>query len=107
MAFPIVGVAVSAVGATLGAFLLQAAGSLAARVLVSLGIGIAAAKVGAIGFEQIKQYFDTAQNGFPPKILDIMAIWGISSALNIMIFAISFYFSMKTAHKALKFFSTK
>ena len=93
--------------ATLAAFLLQIVGSLAARVLLSLGIGIAAATVGNIGFKEIKAYFDNAQNGFPPEVLDIMALWGINTSLNIMLGAISFYFSMKTANKAIRFFSTK
>ena len=92
---------------TLAAFLLSIAGSIAARVLVSLGIGIVAAKGADLAFNSIENYFKNAQSAFAPEVMQLMGVWGVNTAMNMMLGAISFTFSMKAAQKAIRFFSTK
>lgn len=94
-----------AIVATLGAFLLQIVGSLAARVLVSLGIAIAAAKAGDYTFSTVKNYFISSQAGIPADLMQLMSLYGFPRAFELILGSISFVFSMNTANKAVKFVS--
>lgn len=97
----------STIAATLGAFLLQIIGTLAARVLISLGIALMATKGGELAFDTVMNYFNRSKASIPADMLQLMSLYGFNTAMSWILGAISFMFTMKTANKAIRFVSSK